>query len=92
MAYKLRSYNYVYTSYIYFLEKLSSDGCAVHSPRFSPDKKYLIWLEREAGGPHHNAHRLMHLEFASENSKVFVYWNMLSLLFILFKFISLYFL
>ncbi|XP_050593009.1 acylamino-acid-releasing enzyme-like isoform X1 [Bombus affinis] len=50
-------------------KKLSSDGCAVHSPRFSPDKKYLIWLEREAGGPHHNTHRLMHLEFASENSK-----------------------
>ncbi|XP_043598877.1 acylamino-acid-releasing enzyme-like isoform X3 [Bombus pyrosoma] len=50
-------------------EKLSSDGCAVHSPRFSPDKKYLIWLEREAGGPHHNTHRLMHLEFTSENSK-----------------------
>lgn len=51
-------------------KNLSNDGCAVHSPRFSPDRKYLIWLEREAGGAHHNAHRLMHLEFNSENLKV----------------------
>ncbi|OAD53128.1 Acylamino-acid-releasing enzyme, partial [Eufriesea mexicana] len=50
-------------------KKISNDGCAVHSPRFSPDRKYLIWLEREAGGAHHNAHRLMYLEFNSENSK-----------------------
>ncbi|XP_043515527.1 acylamino-acid-releasing enzyme-like isoform X2 [Frieseomelitta varia] len=51
--------------------KLSKDGCAVHSPRLSPDKKCLIWLEREAGGAHHNAHRLMHLEFTCKNSKYF---------------------
>ncbi|CAK9801993.1 Acylamino-acid-releasing enzyme [Anthophora plagiata] len=50
-------------------KKLSSDGCAVRCPRFSPDKKYLIWLEREAGGAHHNAHRLMYLDFNSENLK-----------------------
>ncbi|XP_076680361.1 acylamino-acid-releasing enzyme isoform X2 [Andrena cerasifolii] len=47
-------------------KKLSSDGCAVRCPRFSPDEKYLIWLERAAGGAHHNAHRLMRLEFNSE--------------------------
>ncbi|XP_053986715.1 acylamino-acid-releasing enzyme-like isoform X1 [Hylaeus volcanicus] len=47
-------------------KKLSSDGCAVRCPRISPDGKHLIWLEREAGGPHHNAHRLMHLKLDSE--------------------------
>ncbi|XP_043258175.1 acylamino-acid-releasing enzyme-like [Colletes gigas] len=47
-------------------KKLSSDGCAVRCPRFSPDGKHLIWLERAAGGAHHNAHRLMHLDFNSE--------------------------
>ena len=47
-------------------KKLSSDGCAVRCPRFSPDEKYLIWLERAAGGAHHNAHRLMRLQFNSE--------------------------
>ena len=47
-------------------KKLSSDGCAVRCPRFSPDEKYLIWLERAAGGVHHNAHRLMRLQFNSE--------------------------
>ncbi|XP_017884457.1 acylamino-acid-releasing enzyme-like [Ceratina calcarata] len=50
-------------------KKISSDGCAVRRPRFSPDRKKLIWLEREAGGPHHNAHRLMYLELNSENLK-----------------------
>lgn len=46
-------------------QKLSSDGCAVRSPRLSPDGKYLVWLERNAGGPHHNAHRLMQLDLQS---------------------------
>lgn len=46
-------------------QKLSNDGCAVRSPRISPDGNYLIWLERSAGGPHHNAHRLMRLDFRS---------------------------
>ncbi|XP_046143454.1 acylamino-acid-releasing enzyme-like isoform X1 [Osmia bicornis bicornis] len=47
-------------------KKISDPGCAVRCPRFSPDGNYLIWLEREAGGPHHNAHRLMRLEFRSK--------------------------
>nr|XP_012139802.1 PREDICTED: acylamino-acid-releasing enzyme-like isoform X1 [Megachile rotundata] len=50
-------------------KNLSSDGCAVRCPRFSPDGKNLIWLEREAGGVHHNAHRLMCLEFNSDKTK-----------------------
>ncbi|XP_076182257.1 acylamino-acid-releasing enzyme isoform X2 [Ptiloglossa arizonensis] len=47
--------------------KLSNDGCAVRCPRISPDGKYLIWLERAAGGAHHNAHRLMYLDLDSHN-------------------------
>ncbi|XP_076293755.1 acylamino-acid-releasing enzyme isoform X1 [Lasioglossum baleicum] len=50
-------------------KKLSTDGCAVRCPRLSPDGKSLIWLERDAGGPHHNAHKLMHLEIDSEKQK-----------------------
>lgn len=49
--------------------KLSDEGCAVRCPRLSPDKKHLIWLEREAGGAHHNAHRLMHLDLESDGQK-----------------------
>lgn len=41
---------------------LSKDGCAVRVPKISPDGKYLVWLERSASGPHHNAHRLMYLD------------------------------
>lgn len=50
-------------------KKISSDGCAVRRPRFNRDRKKLIWLEREAGGPHHNAHRLMYLDLNSKNLK-----------------------
>ncbi|XP_015439010.1 PREDICTED: acylamino-acid-releasing enzyme-like isoform X2 [Dufourea novaeangliae] len=50
-------------------KKLSSDGCAVRCPRLSPDGRYLIWLEREAGGAHHNAHRLMHFDFETGKQK-----------------------
>ncbi|XP_012282884.1 acylamino-acid-releasing enzyme [Orussus abietinus] len=51
-------------------KKLSENGNAVHSPRFSPDGKYLIWLEREAGGLHHNCHRLMAMTWESSPGKV----------------------
>lgn len=58
------------TSWIFLLkngeyQKLSNDGCAVHSPRLSPSGSYLVWLERESGGAHHNAHRLMLRDFKS---------------------------
>lgn len=35
-----------------FQEELSSDDYSVKSPRFSPDGKTLVWLQRKAGGPH----------------------------------------
>lgn len=39
--------------------KLSAEGLAAHSPRLSPDKDYLVWLQRTAKGPHHAAHQLV---------------------------------
>ena len=38
---------------------LSEEGQAVRSPRFSPDGKFLVWLQRKATGPHHSGHQLM---------------------------------
>lgn len=49
----------IFIQLIYFVGILSGDGLAVRSPRFSPDNKYLLWLERPAGGPHHGAHSLI---------------------------------
>ncbi|XP_074102396.1 acylamino-acid-releasing enzyme isoform X1 [Cotesia typhae] len=43
------------------MEKLSNDNCCVRSPRFSPDGKHLVWIERDLSGLHHNAQRLMHI-------------------------------
>ncbi|XP_015605512.1 acylamino-acid-releasing enzyme isoform X2 [Cephus cinctus] len=51
-------------------KKISLDGYAVRSPRFSLDGKYLVWLEREADGPHHNAHRLMRMEWEASREKM----------------------
>lgn len=42
-----------------FLEEISSDDHSVKSPRFSPDGKTLVWLQREAGGPHGACLRLL---------------------------------
>lgn len=75
----LHLYNFVFSILIlsqlcvYFSVKLSNDGCAVRCPRISPDGKYLIWLERAAGGAHHNAHRLMYLDLDSHNLEVVTY-------------------
>lgn len=47
--------------------KLSDDGCAVHSPRISPDGNCLVWLQREAGAvPHHNVHKLVMRDLSVE--------------------------
>lgn len=42
-----------------FLEEISSDEYSVKSPRFSPDGKTLVWLQRKAGGPHAACLRLL---------------------------------
>ncbi|XP_015120350.1 acylamino-acid-releasing enzyme isoform X2 [Diachasma alloeum] len=47
-------------------QKLSADKRGVRSPRFSPDGKKLVWLERELNGPHHTTHRLMSIDWESE--------------------------
>jgi hypothetical protein len=38
---------------------LSGEGQSVHSPRFSPNGEYLVWLQRPSGGPHHAAQKLV---------------------------------
>ncbi|KAH9628629.1 hypothetical protein HF086_007834 [Spodoptera exigua] len=38
--------------------KLSGEGLAVRSPRFSPGGE-LVWLQRKADGPHHACHQLV---------------------------------
>jgi acylaminoacyl-peptidase len=41
------------------LEKLSSADVSVLSPRLSPDKTKLVWLENRVGGPHKSCSKLM---------------------------------
>ncbi|KAL0840917.1 hypothetical protein ABMA28_014715 [Loxostege sticticalis] len=40
------------------MRKLSGEGFAVRSPRFSPEGD-LVWLQRVADGPHHACHTLV---------------------------------
>lgn len=52
----------------YCAGKLSDEGCAVHSPRISPDGNYLVWLQRETDPlPHHNVHKLMFRDLRLED-------------------------
>ncbi|XP_011300433.1 acylamino-acid-releasing enzyme isoform X2 [Fopius arisanus] len=48
-------------------QKLSGDNRGVRSPRFSPDGKKLVWLERDLSGPHHITHRLMSIDWESSD-------------------------
>lgn len=43
----------------YFVEEISAEDHSVKSPRFSPDGKTLVWLQRKAGGPHGACLRLL---------------------------------
>ncbi|XP_014284310.1 acylamino-acid-releasing enzyme isoform X2 [Halyomorpha halys] len=52
--------------------KLSRDSQAVRCPKFSPDMKSLIWLEREVGGPHHTCHRLVCYNWTTRKSSIIV--------------------
>ncbi|XP_025831069.1 acylamino-acid-releasing enzyme isoform X2 [Agrilus planipennis] len=54
---------------------LSEEDKSVKSPRFTPDDKTLVWLQRNAGGPHHSTMALVSKQFpfnASEKPKVIV--------------------
>ncbi|CAG9786385.1 unnamed protein product, partial [Diatraea saccharalis] len=42
------------------MKKVSVEGMAVRSPRFSPNGD-LMWLQRSTGGPHHACHALVML-------------------------------
>lgn len=53
--------------------KLSKEGVAVRSPSMSPDGSKLVWLEREAGGPHHSCHRLMIYDWKTQEVFVICY-------------------
>lgn len=49
--------NFITTEYL--VEEISASDHSVKSPRFSPDGKTLVWLQREAGGPHGACLRLL---------------------------------
>ncbi|XP_065201049.1 acylamino-acid-releasing enzyme-like isoform X2 [Planococcus citri] len=51
---------------------LSDKNVAVQSPRFSPDGKYLIWLQRPYGGPHHAAHSIVRCNWDTKEISVVV--------------------
>lgn len=44
---------------IFFAEKISEDGRAVRFPRFSPDDRWLVYLDTLDSGPHNMCSRLM---------------------------------
>ncbi|XP_050346511.1 acylamino-acid-releasing enzyme-like isoform X2 [Nymphalis io] len=50
-------------------KKLSEENKAVRSPRFSSNGD-LVWLQREAGGPHHACHQLVRM--TSDNIKTVI--------------------
>ncbi|XP_026725351.1 acylamino-acid-releasing enzyme-like isoform X1 [Trichoplusia ni] len=51
------------------MKKLSGEGLAVRSPRWSPAGD-LVWLQRKAGGPHHACHQLVVLKKDSTEVKI----------------------
>eukprot|EP00794_Sanderia_malayensis_P006376 gene6376-7113_t len=53
--------------------QVSNSGCAVHSPRISPDKSKVIYLERDAGGPHRGCERLMVYSFETRSQPHLLY-------------------
>lgn len=56
LMYRLEMLN---EKYFVHSDVLSSEGQSVHSPRFSTNGEYLVWLQRPSGGPHHAAQKLM---------------------------------
>ncbi|KAI5716301.1 hypothetical protein M8J76_004216 [Diaphorina citri] len=49
-----------------------SEQLSVRSPRFSPSGKTLVWLEREAEGPHHACMRLVKYDWTSGKSSTVI--------------------
>lgn len=45
--------------YFVHSDVLSIEGQSVHSPRFSTNGEYLVWLQRPGGGPHHAVQKLL---------------------------------
>jgi len=45
---------------------LSDDSKAVFSPKFSPDGKYLIWLQRDNTGPHDTVSELVKCDWETK--------------------------
>lgn len=48
---------------------LSDEAMAVQTPRFTPDGKYLVWLQRPYGGPHHGAHAIVKYNWSTKEVK-----------------------
>lgn len=42
---------------------MSQEGLACRSPRFDPNGKYLVWLERNISGAHNHVHRIMYMKW-----------------------------
>lgn len=45
--------------FYYIADEVTPEGKSAKCPRFSPDGKTLIWLQRDATGPHHSCHMLV---------------------------------
>ncbi|KAL7300788.1 hypothetical protein TKK_0006762 [Trichogramma kaykai] len=64
-------------SYVFHLKKndfrlLTGKDISVRAPRFSPDGKYLVWLERDMGPAHHDVQRLMYMEWEQQVPQVLI--------------------
>ncbi|KAL0272657.1 UNVERIFIED_CONTAM: hypothetical protein PYX00_005534 [Menopon gallinae] len=51
---------------------LSEQNRSVRSPRLSPDGKYLFWLQRMAGGPHHACQELIRFDTTTRKREIIV--------------------
>ncbi|CAH8858688.1 unnamed protein product [Trichobilharzia szidati] len=49
------------------IKPISDAGRSVHSPRFSPNGEYLVWLENPVGGPHGQCYALMGMIWSLED-------------------------
>lgn len=52
-------FNFILSILFSFQAVLNDESMSVFSPKFSPDGKYLVWLQRPMDGPHHTACELV---------------------------------